>query len=98
VRWAVVAGNIDHRCGDPLFHQVTAQIDSRSVTQVDVNDQANCVAEINVTEESLYGVEQEHAQSMSSEQSPDARPHRRVVINDENGLASRQNEQPSGSN
>jgi hypothetical protein len=77
---------------------VTAQINSRLATQIDVNHQANCVVKVTVANQSIDGLEQQNAQSVGTEQSLDADPHRGIVINDENGFLFGQDGQPLDAN
>jgi len=84
IRRAVTSRNEDDGQRDTLIRHAPAQIDTRMVLQIDVQNGADRLVKVSVREQRGRRFEQQGAESMLTQQPSHTDPHGRVVIDDEN--------------
>ncbi len=87
---AVIAGDIDDRQRDACVQEPAAQLDAGLTIQIDIEDDAESVAEIAVSEQRAGGIEQRRIKAVFPEQPLNASQHGSVIIYDKNRSSVRQ--------
>jgi hypothetical protein len=82
----VVAGDVDYRQCDAGSRELASQVDAGCIIQVDIDNDAKCLAEMVVIEQGLGGIEQDGFETVFAKKAFHASPHRRIVIDDKNGF------------
>src|ERR1700716_3229254 len=84
-RRAVISGYIDDRRLDALVGKSPTQLDAGLIVQIDIDDDADRLAEIVMIEQRPARAEHRCPKAVLAQQPRDARAYRGVVVNDENG-------------
>ena len=87
---AVIAGDIDHRRLHARPLQLMAQLDTRTIAQVDIEHEAQRLMKIMVIAQSAGRFKGDDLIAILLEKPMHALQHGRIIINDENGFAARQ--------